>query len=122
MAGRDARAGGLTMATATGAWPGRIPWLLAIAGLLVPLVGSGFVVWPISAIWAVLLAGLWMFGRLPLTRGDRIARGERILLGVAALPVLFLLAWEGGWYFLPAVLAWLAIQVARHDPGASAAG
>jgi hypothetical protein len=86
---------------------GAVPWLLAVAGILVPLVGGDFVTWPFAVVWAVVLGAVWAFGRLP----DE--RRERMILGIAALPMLLLLGWEGGWYFIPAVLAWLALQVAR---------
>lgn len=90
------------------------PWGLALAGLAIPLVGSGFVVWPIVVVWLCVLAGCWVVARL-----DPGTRRTRIVVAVALLPVLFLLAWEGGWWLIPADLAWLAIEIADRDPGAT---
>jgi hypothetical protein len=36
-------------------------------------------------------------------------------MAVALLPVLFQAAWVGGWYLIPADLAWLAIEIAEGD-------
>jgi hypothetical protein len=33
-----------------------LPWLLAIAALVIALVGSGFVIWPLVLIWFGVLA------------------------------------------------------------------
>jgi hypothetical protein len=84
-----------------------IPWLLALIGLAIPLVGSGFTLWLIVIVWLCVLALCWVIGRLiPMTRR------ARIVAAVALLPVLFLLAWEGGWWLIPADLAWLATELA----------
>lgn len=93
-----------------------VPWLLALAGLVIPLVGSGFVIWPLVLAWLVVLALVWLFGAaVAPTRSHRI--GAALLL----LPVLVVLAWEGGWWLIPADLAWLAMEVVdrspRHLPG-----
>jgi hypothetical protein len=85
-----------------------VPWLLALAGLAIPLVGSHFVVWPFVAVWLVTLALLWIFGRPALPR----RRSLRIALAAGTLPLLFLAAFEGGWWLIPADVAWLAIEVA----------
>jgi hypothetical protein len=85
-----------------------VPWLLALAGLAIPLVGSGFMVWPFVAVWLVTLALLWIFGRPALPK----RRPLRIALAVGTLPLLFVAAWEGGWWLIPANVAWLAIEVA----------
>ena len=85
-----------------------LPWLLALVGLAIPLVGSGFVVWPFVTGWLVTLALLWIFGR-PALPGRR---SLRIALAVGTLPLLFLAAWEGGWWLIPANIAWLVIEVA----------
>jgi hypothetical protein len=66
-----------------------VPWLLALVGLAIPLIGTGFVVWPFIAAWLVILAVIWIVGRQTLPN----ERGPRIALAVGALPVLFLLAW-----------------------------
>ena len=87
-------------------WVRSIPWLLALLGLAIPLVGTGFVVWPVVAIWLVVLGFVWLFGRHLL-----MTRTQRIITALVALPVLFLLAFEGGWWLIPADLAWLAIEI-----------
>jgi len=91
-----------------------LPWGLALAGLAILLVVSGFVVWPLVLIWLCVLAGCWVVGRMyPWTRRTRI------VVGLALLPLLFLLVFEGGWWLIPADLAWLAIEIADHGPGAA---
>jgi hypothetical protein len=83
-----------------------VPWLIALACLVVPLVGTGFVVWPVVLVWLVVLASLRLFGG-----GLVPTRRQRIVAALLALPVLFVLAFEGGWWLIPADLAWLAIEV-----------
>jgi hypothetical protein len=88
-------------------WFRSVPWLLALLGLAIPLVGSGFVVWQIVALWLAFLGFAWLFGRHLLT-----TRAQRIITALVALPVLILpLAWWGGWWLIPADLAWLAIEI-----------
>ena len=87
-------------------WVGSIPWSLALLGLAIPLVGTGFVVWPVVTVWLVVLGSVWLFGRHLL-----MTRKQRIITALVALPVLFLLAFEGGWWLIPADLAWLAIEI-----------
>lgn len=91
-----------------------VPWILALVGLAIPLVGSGFVVWPMVVVWLAVLSGVWLLSRLGPPRTSR----EQITLAVAALPILVVLAWEGGWWLIPADLAWLLVAVVggRH-PG-----
>jgi hypothetical protein len=89
-----------------------VPWLLALLGLAIPFVGDGFVLWLVVATWLVVLALIWLVGRVAPPR----SRAASIAIAVGLLPVLFLLAWEGGWWLIPADLAWLAITVAdRRD-------
>jgi hypothetical protein len=91
-----------------------VPWLLAPAALVILLVGSGFVLWIPVAAWLSVLAVLW-------TVHSRIAmaRDWRITAAIVLVPVLFLLAFEGGWYLIPADLAWLAIElIDSGDPSA----
>ena len=83
-----------------------VPWILALLGLAFPLVTIGFPVWPLVAVWLILVGVLWFIGRFVLPR-DRLLR---VGLGVAVLPVLFLTFWEGGWWLIPADLAWLVIE------------
>ncbi len=84
-----------------------VPWVLAVAGLAIPLVGSSFVLWQPVALWLVLLALIAVVGRhlLPTTKGARVA------LALGVLPLLFLAAWEGGWWLIPADLGWLAVEL-----------
>jgi hypothetical protein len=84
------------------------PWLLALIGLAIPLVGSGFTLFPLVATWLVLLVLVWIIGRIAIPKERQL----RIALALAALPVLFLVAWEGGWWLIPADVAWLVIEVA----------
>ncbi len=80
----------------------------------IPLIGSDFVVWPVVAIWLVFIGSAWLFGRHLLT-----TRAQCIVTALVALPVLFLLAFEGGWWLIPADLAWLAIESAKAAIAAS---
>ena len=83
------------------------PWLLALAGVVVPLVGSGFAVWPVSLAWLLLIAVAWTLGRAVLSGH----RSQRIAIAIVLLPVLFLLAFEGGWWLIPGVLAWIGVEL-----------
>jgi hypothetical protein len=85
-----------------------VPWILALIGLAIPLVGSRFSSWPFIAAWLVILALIWVVVRPAVPMERRV----RIWLAVAAFPVLFLAAYEGGWWLIPADVAWLAIEVA----------
>ncbi len=89
----------------------RVPWLLALVGLAIPLVGSGFVVWVYVLGWLVVLALVWLFGAAMVPM-----RSHRIVAAVVLLPVLIMLAWQGGWWLIPADLAWLAIEIADRRP------
>jgi hypothetical protein len=40
----------------------RIPWAIAVIGLVVPLIVSGFVIWPAVLFWTAILASLRAFG------------------------------------------------------------
>jgi hypothetical protein len=91
-----------------------IPWLLAVTGLAIPLVGSGFVVWPLVALWLAILALTWSLGRAGLARG----RALRVTLAIGLLPVLFVLAFEGGWWLIPADVAWFLIEFTDRSEAA----
>jgi hypothetical protein len=80
------------------------PWVLAVVGLAVPMVGSGFIGWPFVVGWLVVLIVLWWIR--PLRRADRTTR---IACGVGALLALALVLSVGGFYLMPAVIAWLAL-------------
>jgi hypothetical protein len=83
----------------------RLPWLIALAGLATPLLGSELQLWAPVAFWLVMLATVWIVGHaLP------IPREARILLAVALVPLLFQAGFLGGWWLLPANLTWLAIE------------
>ena len=93
-----------------------LPLGLAILGIAVPLVGTGFAVWEWAVIWAgvigVVVLGARLLDPVPATR---------VFAGLVALPMLFLMAFEGGWYFIPAVIAKVAIdaratQAERRSP------
>ena len=89
-----------------------MPWILALVGLAIPLVSDGFVLWLLIANWLVGLALIWLVGRVAPPR----SRAASIAIAVGLLPVLLLLAFEGGWWLIPADLAWLTITVAdRRD-------
>jgi hypothetical protein len=83
-----------------------LPWILAVVGLGIPFVGSGFGLWRLMVVWAVVFVAVWLTLRVVVT-----TRGRRIAMALVLLPILFLLVFEGGWYLIPADLAWLAIEV-----------
>jgi hypothetical protein len=81
-----------------------IPWALALIGLAVPMVGSGFIGWPFVVGWLVLLLLLaWV---RPLGGADR---ATRLGVGVGSLVGLAALGTVGGFYLIPAVIAWLVL-------------
>jgi len=84
-----------------------LPWILAVVGVAIPLVGTGFVVWPLTLAWLLLVAVAWTLGRAVLPG----RRSQRIAIAIVLLPVLFLLAFEGGWWLIPAVLAWIGVEL-----------
>jgi hypothetical protein len=96
------------MLPGTGSRPIRtIPWLLAIAGLVIALFGSGFAGWWIALAWFAVLGVAWAVGGAlvwtPLAR---------IVVTIVMLPILLVpLAWYGGWWLIPADLAWLALEL-----------
>jgi hypothetical protein len=82
-----------------------VPWLLAAAGLGVPLLAGGFAGWPYVLMWAILLIVPWI-----VTRDQSESRRERLVLPTFLLPVLLVLGFLGGWYLIPADVAWLLIE------------
>jgi hypothetical protein len=91
-----------------------LPWLLALVALGALLVLSGFRVLPLVLIWLLALALVWVWGR-----GVRTTRTWRIGTSLVLLPILFLLAFEGGWWLIPADLAWLGIELADRRTAAA---
>jgi hypothetical protein len=93
--------------TPTSALISALPWALAVAGLALPMIGSGFIGWPFAAVWLVVLLVLWW--ARPLAHADR---ATRVVGGLAAVFALALLGTFGGFYLVPAVIAWLALVIA----------
>src|SRR5690242_2542588 len=92
-----------------------IPWLFVVAGLGIPFVAGGFAGWPYVVGWIVALAIFWAARRAsPAFR--EIGRPAILL------PILFVLGIVGGWYLIPADLAWLAIDVHDHRGRRASAG
>ena len=87
-----------------------VPWLIAVAGLGVPLLAGGFAGWPYVVLWGILLAMPWI-----VAREQSATRRERMKLPAFLLPVLFLLGFVGGWYLIPADVAWLLIEFGDRD-------
>jgi hypothetical protein len=69
-----------------------MPWLLAVIGLVIPLVRSGFLLAPLIAAWLIVLAFIWIAGRHAIPGH----RGPRVVLAIGVLPLLLAAAWEGG--------------------------
>ena len=94
-----------------------MPWFLALVGLAIPLVGSDFAVGLVVSGWLVVLALLWLVGRhlLPPDRTTKAA------VAVALFPVLYMLAWWGGWWLMPADLVWLVLVLLAR-PGDERSG
>jgi hypothetical protein len=84
-----------------------VPWLIAVAGLGIPWLASDLAGWPYVLLWGILLTVPWIVTR------DRAANlHERMVLPVFLLPVLFVLGFVGGWYLIPADVAWLLTELA----------
>jgi hypothetical protein len=92
-----------------------LPWLIALAGLALPMIGSGFIGWPIVVGWLVLLLLVWWVR--PIGGADRRAR---IVTGILAIGVLAVLATLGGLYLIPAVIAWLVLVATSPAQGGHA--
>jgi hypothetical protein len=85
-----------------------VPWLIAVAGLGIPWLASGFAGWwPYVVLWVILLSVPWI-----VTREQSASRRERMKLPAFLLPVLFLFGFVGGWYLIPADVAWLLVELA----------
>jgi hypothetical protein len=84
-----------------------VPWLIAAASLGIPLLAGDFAGWPYVVLWVMLLIVPWI-----VTREQLASRRERMKLPAFLLPVLFLLGFIGGWYLIPADVAWLLVECA----------
>jgi hypothetical protein len=62
-------------------------------------------------VWLVVLALVWLLGGAMVP-----TRSSRIAAALLLLPLLFVLAFEGGWWLIPADLAFLAIEIADRGP------
>jgi hypothetical protein len=81
-----------------------LPWAIALAGLAMPMVGSGFIGWPFVVGWlVVILLVRWV---RPLGGADRTAR---LAFGILAVGFLAVLGTLGGFYLIPAVVAWVVL-------------
>lgn len=84
-----------------------VPWLLAVIGLAVPLVGGDGAGWVYVMGWLVVLAAIRLLR--PLGQADR---RERIVApAVVAVALVAPGIVVGGFYLVPAALAWLVIEV-----------
>ena len=90
-----------------------VPAALAAAGLAVPLAASHIAALPLAATCAAIAClAAWLLSR-PSHDRDQL---RRVVLGVALIPVLLLLGWEGGRWLLPADVAWVVIEIVDDDP------
>jgi hypothetical protein len=90
-----------------------LPLLLAILGIAIPFAGNGFVLWQLALLWSLVVFAVGV-----AIRRLRPSPQMRVFIGIAALVVLFLLAWEGGWWLLPAVLAQIVLDARAADTAA----
>ena len=96
---------------------GALPGLIALIGLAAPLISGGGSGWPYVIGWLVLLAVLLIVKPLS-NAGHR----DRIRWALVAMILLVIpgLAF-GGFYLLPAALAWLLVELV-HRPAAVTPG
>ena len=90
---------------------GSLPLVLAVVGLAVPMIGSGFIGWPFVVAWLVLLLLVWWVR--PLGGASRTAR---LGTGVIVIGLLVLLGTVGGFYLVPAVIAWIVLVASERGP------
>ncbi len=81
-----------------------LPWVLALVGLAVPMVGSGFIGWPFVVGWLVLMLLIWWVR--PLGGADR---NTRLAAGILVVGLLALLGTLGGFYLIPSVIVWVGL-------------
>jgi hypothetical protein len=83
-----------------------LPLALAILGAVVPLVGGGFTAWGMTIAWLAAIAVV-IVARAVV----RPAPSTRVFLDLVGLVLtLVILAPEGGWWFVPAVVAQLLLD------------
>jgi hypothetical protein len=87
-----------------------VPAILALLGLAAPMIGSGFIGWTFVVGWLIVLSLLWWIQ--PLAGADRTTR---LGAGVAGIFGLGLLGTVGGFYLVPALLAWLALVLTERS-------
>lgn len=88
-----------------------LPWVLALVGLAVPMIGGGFIGWPFVVGWLVLLLLVWWVR--PLGSASRAAR---LGTGVLVIGLLALLSTLGGFFLIPAVIAWFVLVASERGP------
>jgi hypothetical protein len=93
-----------------------VPWVLALVGLAVPMVGSGFIGWPFVVGWLVLLLFVWWVRPL-----GGASRATRLGTGVLVIGMLALLGTLGGFYLVPSVISWIALVASEHVPDTAGA-
>jgi len=89
-----------------------MPWLIALIGLAVPLMGGGGAGWPYVVGWLIVLGAL--FVTKPIRHADRQDRIKWALIAAVLSVVPGLVV--GGIYLLPAVLTWLLIELGSGPP------
>ncbi len=83
------------------------PWLVALIGLAIPLIGGDGAGWPYVLGWLVVLGLLaWV---TPLAGADRRDRIQWALIVILLLVAPGFAV--GGIYLIPAALVWLAIEL-----------
>jgi Na+-translocating ferredoxin:NAD+ oxidoreductase RnfD subunit len=84
-----------------------MPLGLAILGAAVALSGSGFTIWPFALAWMALLAVI-VVGPVIID----LDRQMRVFVDfVALVAALTVFAALGGWWFVPAIVAQLLVDV-----------
>jgi hypothetical protein len=78
-----------------------LPLVLAVLGAAIPLVGSGFAVWGMAAVWLGGVAAVAAARAVARPRPPTLVSIDLVLLALT----LVVLAPEGGWWFVPAVAA-----------------
>jgi len=83
-----------------------LPWLVALIGLAIPLIGGSFDGWQFVLVWLVALALIFTFSRSIVATA-----WQQIIAALLVLPFLVVLGWVRGWWLIPADLTWLALEV-----------